>query len=73
MDIKEKIEELIDRIKSDKSLQEKFAKDPVATVEELAGVDLPDDQVDKVVSGIKAKLDVDKLGLDKLGGLFGRK
>ena len=49
MDIKAKIDELVDKIKSDKQLGAKFQKDPVSTVEELIGVDLPNDQVEKVV------------------------
>ena len=72
MDIKAKIDELVAKIKGDKSLGEKFQKDPIKTVEELLGVDLPDDQIKSVVEGIKAKLNLGKLG-DSLGGLFGKK
>ncbi len=71
MDIKEKIGELVDKIKNDGSLTEKFKNDPVATVEELLGVDLPNDQLESIVDGIKAKISFDSIG-DKLGGLFGR-
>ena len=72
MDIKAKIEELVNKIKADKNLLSKFQKDPISTVEELLGVDLPNDQVEKLVEGIKAKIDLDKLG-GALGGLFGKK
>ena len=72
MDIKAKIEELVNKIKSDKDLGAKFQKDPISTVEGLLGVDLPNDQVQKIVDGIKAKIDLDKLG-GMLGGLFGKK
>ncbi len=74
MDIKAKITELVDKIKNDPALAEKFKNDPVATVEGLIGVDLPNDQVEKIVDGIKAKISLDKLGGlgDKLGGLFGK-
>ena len=72
MDIKAKIEELVNKIKSDKNLLAKFQKDPIATVEGLLGIDLPNDQVEKIVDGIKAKMDLDKLG-GMLGGLFGKK
>lgn len=72
MDIKAKIEELVNKIKSDKDLLAKFQKDPITTVEGLLGIDLPNDQVQKIVDGIKAKLDLDKLG-GMLGGLFGKK
>ena len=71
-DIKAKIEELIEKIKGDKSLGDRFQKDPTSTVEDLIGVDLPDDQVKSVVDAIKAKLDLSKLG-DTLGGLLGKK
>ncbi len=75
MDIKEKIEELIEKLKKDDDLMEKFQKDPVGTIEGLVGIDLPNDQIEKVVDGIKAKLSVDKLSdaLGGLGGLFGKK
>ena len=71
MDIKEKIEELVEKIKSDKTLMKKFQDDPISTVEELIGIDLPNDKLEAVVDGIKAKIDLDKLG-DALGGLFGK-
>ena len=72
MDIKAKIEELVDKIKSDKDIAAKFQKDPVGTVEKLLGVDLPNDQIEKLVEGIQAKISLDKLG-GMLGGLFGKK
>lgn len=72
MDIKEKIEELVEKIKGDKNLMKKFQNDPISTVEELIGIDLPNDKLEAVVDGIKAKIDLDKLG-DALGGLFGKK
>lgn len=74
MDIKKKIEELVEKVKSDKDIAEKFRKEPVKTVESLLGIDLPDDQIEKIVEGIKAKISLDKLGDlgSKLGGLFGK-
>ena len=72
MDIKAKIEELTKKITSDKTIMEKFKNDPIKTVEGLIGIDLPDDQVSKIVDGIKAKISLDKVG-GALGGLFGKK
>lgn len=78
MDIKAKIEELVKKIKSDKDLQKQFTKDPVSAVEKLIGIDLPNDQIEKIVDGIKAKLTADELKDKagdigkKLGGLFGK-
>ena len=40
-----------------------------SVLEEYLGVDLPDDQVNKLVEAIKAKVQLDKLG-STLGGLF---
>lgn len=71
MDIKAKIDEIVDKIKNDKQLGAKFQKEPIATVEGLIGMDLPDDQIEKVVDAVKAKINLDKLG-GKLGGLFGK-
>lgn len=72
--LKDKAEQIIDKIKNDKDIAAKFQKDPVATVESLLGVDLPNDQVEALVDFIKAKLDVEKLGnaLGGLKGLFGK-
>lgn len=72
MDIKAKIDEIVSKIKSDKNIASNFQKNPTGTVEKLIGVDLPDDQINKVVEGVKAKLDFDKIG-GALGGLFGKK
>lgn len=72
MDIKEKIEELVEKIKKDDSLKDDFKKDPVKVVEKLIGVDLPDDMVEKVVDGVKAKVTADKISgaMDSLKKLF---
>lgn len=50
-------------------------KGPVAALETLTGIDLPEDQIDAVIAGVKAKLGVDSIGdaLKGLGGLFGKK
>ena len=68
MDIKAEITKIVDKIKNDENLLEKFKKDPVKAVESIIGVDLPDDVMEKVVDGVKAKISLDKAG-DLLGGL----
>ena len=75
MDIKKKIEELVEKIKSDKNILAKFKADPIKTVEELIEIDLPNDQIEKLVDGIKAKISIDDIAdkLGALGGLFGKK
>jgi hypothetical protein len=71
-DIRKIIEDIVKKIKGDKDIGEKFKKNPTKTVEGLIGVDLPDDQVNAVVEGVKAKINLDGI-TDKLGGLFGGK
>ena len=66
IDIKAKIEEIAKKIASDKALQEQFKTEPTKAVESLLGVDLPDDLVEKIVEGVKAKITA-----DKLSGAFG--
>lgn len=75
MDIKEKIEQVAKKLLSDKNLMAKFDKNPAAVIEELLGVDLPDELVNQVIEGVKAKIKLDKVGdaLGALGGLFGKK
>ena len=74
-DIMEKVEELVKKISSNKALKDQFMKDPVEVLEKVLKVDLPNEQLDKVVDAIKAKLAVDDIGdaLGALGGLFGKK
>ena len=75
MDIKEKIEAVVKKLMSDKNLMEKFEKNPVKVIEELLGVDLPDDLVNKIIDGVKAKINLEKVGdaLGALNSLFGKK
>ena len=74
MDIKEKIEEVVNKLKSNPALLKKFDKEPVKVLEELLGVDLPDDLVEKLIDGVKVKLAATKVGdgLEGLGKLFGK-
>lgn len=69
MDIKEKIEEIVSKVKNDKDFGENFKKNPVKAVEGVLGIDLPDDQIEKIVDGVKAKVNFDSIG-DKIGDLF---
>ena len=75
VDIKAKITELVEKIQKDPKLVEKFQKDPIGTVEKLLGIDLPDEQIKKIVDGVKAKIVADKLGdaIGGLGSLLGKK
>ncbi len=68
MDIKAKIDEIVAKIKSDKTFSAKFADNPIKAVESVLGVDLPDDKIKALVDGVKAKLAAGKAG-DLLGSV----
>ena len=74
MDIKKTIEDIVDKLKSDDALQKQFLSDPVGALEKLTGIDLPTEQLNAVVNGVKAKLTADTIGgaVKDLTGLFKR-
>lgn len=80
--IKEIVEEVVEKLKSDDDLLKNFKEEPVKTLEKLLNVDLPDDQINAVIDGIKTKLDIEDLKeslggiadkLKGLGGIFNKK
>ena len=72
MDFKAKATELVEKIKNDPALLAQYREDPVAVVEKLVGVDLPEEQIRQAAELVKAKIDLDKAS-NLLGGLFGKK
>ncbi len=72
MDIKELIEKVVDAIKDNDNIKEQFEKEPVKVIEKFLGVDLPDEIVEKVIDGVKAKITLDKVSdvAGTLKGLF---
>ena len=72
MDIKKTVEDVVNKLKSDEGLREQFMKDPTAALKKLTGIDLPKDQLDGIISGVKAKLTADNIGgaVKGLGNLF---
>lgn len=72
MDIKAQISTAVEKIMKDPKLQEQFKKEPVKAVEQVLGVDLPDDVINQIVDGVKAKISLDKASgvVDSLKKLF---
>ncbi len=72
MDIKEKIEQAAKKLMDNPALLKKFETNPASVIEQLIGVDLPDEVVNQIVEGIKAKIAATKVGsaLSGLGKLF---
>lgn len=83
MDIKETVDKVISKAKDDKEFKEKLHKEPVKALEELLGVNLPDEQVKAVLEGVKSNIHLDKAGdlvesvedkiHDVVGNLFHKK
>lgn len=80
--IQDLVEEVVEKLKKDPSMLKQFKAEPVKALEKLVGKDLPDEQIEKVITLIKAKLAKDKIEdsadeikdvLKGLGGLFGKK
>ena len=67
-EIMEKVEKIVKEVQKDPKLLAKFKDEPVKVVEQLLGVDLPDDIVEKVVAGVKAKITADA-AKDVMGAL----
>ena len=61
--------EISTKLVKDENLLEAFKKDPVAVIEKKLGIDLPNDQLNALIDGIKAKLKADDV-LDAAGKLF---
>lgn len=72
MDLKAQITKVVEKVTTDKDLMNLFKTQPVKAVEKVLGVDLPDEVVNGVVEGVKAKISVDKVSgiADSLKKLF---
>ena len=67
--------EIAANLGKDENLMDAFKKDPVTVIEKKLGVDLPNDQLNALIDGIKAKLKADDVldAAGKLMGMFGKK
>lgn len=74
MDIQKMISEAVKLLTENEDLLKAFNKNPAKTLESVLGVNLPDDQVNALVAGVKAKLGLDDVMemAGKLKGLFGK-
>lgn len=61
MDIKAQITKITETLAKDKTLYELFQKEPVKALEKITGLDLPDEIVQQIIDGVKAKLTADTL------------
>ena len=67
MDIQTIITEALEKLNANQDLVKEFLADPVKTLEEKLGIDLPDDQINAVIDGIKAKLNLESTATEAKG------
>ncbi len=74
MDVKKMIEQAVNMIQNNAALKTQFEKDPIKAIEKALNIDLPNEIMDKIVDGVKAKISLDTLGdaANALKGLFGK-
>ena len=72
MDIKGQINKMVEEVTKNPHIKEEFEKEPVKVIEKVIGIDLPDDVVNKIIDGVKAKLTVDSISkaAGALKGMF---
>ena len=68
MDVQGYINKIVTAVKEDDGLLAQFKKEPIQAVEKVLGVDLPDELIEKIIDGVKAKITVDN-AKDALGAL----
>ena len=75
MDLQKVIKQVLEALNNNESLVKEFLADPAKVLESKLGIDLPNDQVNAVVDGVKAKLKLDNAAsvLNAVQGLFGKK
>lgn len=67
-DIKAQIEAIVKKVTNDPALMKQFKTEPIKAVEKALGVDLPDDVIQQIITGVKAKIAAEG-AQDLLGGL----
>ena len=71
-DIKAEITRMAESVLKDEKLREQFGREPVKAVEKILGVDLPDEIVEQIITGVKAKITAEQASgaLNALKKLF---
>ena len=72
MDIQKIITDVVAKLKADPNLLKNFAANPVQTLEKTLGIDLPDEQINQVIEGIKGKIDLSQIDVKEAAGLLGK-
>lgn len=76
------IDQVVEKLTGNKNAVAQFKKDPMGTVKKILGnIDLDNDMLEKIVSAVKGKINLDEIAgkfgglkniLGKVKGLFGK-
>ncbi len=72
MDIQKIINDVVAKLKADPNLLKSFAANPVQVLEKTLGIDLPDEQINKVIEGVKGKVDLSKVDVKGFAALLNK-
>ena len=72
MDIQKIIGDVVAKLTGDPELIKSFLANPVQLLEKTFGIDLPDEQINQVIEGVKGKLDLSKIDVKEAAGLLGK-
>ncbi len=72
MDIQKIISDVVAKLKADPALVKNFIADPVKTLEKTFNIDLPDDQINQIIDGVKSKIDLGKFDVKQATGLLAK-
>ena len=72
MDIQKIIGDVVAKLMGNPDLIKSFLGNPVELLEKTFGIDLPDEQINQVIEGVKSKLDLSKIDIKEAAGLLGK-
>lgn len=55
--VKDKVNEVLEKVKSDENFLKNFKENPITAIEEVMGIDLPDDKIEEIIKTVKEKIE----------------
>ena len=72
MDLQKIIGDVVAKLMGNPDLIKSFLSNPVQLLEKTFGIDLPDEQINQVIEGVKSKLDLGNIDVKEAAGLLGK-
>ena len=66
MDIQKIIADVVARLATNTDLIKSFLTNPVQLLEKTFGIDLPDDQINQIIEGVRSKIDLSNIDLSNI-------